>query len=53
MDMEDTYNILPHRVRDLFNKKDFTPENVEFYAVAEDYDPNTHSLVGRTTADDK
>lgn len=51
MDMEDTYNILPHKVRDLFNKKDFTPENVEFYAVAEDYDPNTHNLVGLTTAD--
>lgn len=53
MDMQDAFNLLPRRVRDLFDKKDFTPDNVEFYAVAEDYDPNTHSLVGATTADDQ
>lgn len=53
MDMQDAYNLLPRKVRDLFNKADFTPDNVEFYAVAEDYDENTHSLVGLTTADDQ
>ena len=44
------YNSLPIRIKQIFDNPSCF-KDIKYYAVAEDYDPDMHSLIGNTTSD--